>query len=487
MHYVQTSDDTTHPIAHIDDVPLFTRNGKEKYLVDALHMPNITKNLVSVGHMVEQGLHVIFNGDGLYVEEYKKNGKLVAQEKKVGRMFTLNVNMLEMNAAMFAQGSSVVADVEIWHKWIGHANVQRLKLIQSKELVTDKLRTKLDPKAEKCVFIGYSIKQKGYKYYNPIMRQVRVSRGVVYDEMATWYADVKDDIGADVNKSVAENSNVQSQVLSGLQGLLASTHVANPWSGRLRKETGTQVGPNIMIITIYVDDLIIGGDVLKDVEHVKALLCKQFDMKDLGELCYFLGIEMIHNEGGIWLLQKKYGLDMLMKYGMADCKPISTPLDQNLKLRIDEGEVLDDATMYRRIGQPYIHDDLTARFELFSWIGESVYVASKEATFGCRETYTKVQDPIVIYYDNLNCIQLAWKPVFHACTKHIEVHYHVIRERVLDDDIDLAYVGTEDQATDLFTKALGVEKLRRLRGMIGLRDMALSLRGSVEISSSMPT
>ncbi|MCO5601194.1 hypothetical protein L7F22_055313 [Adiantum nelumboides] len=88
---------------------------------------------------------------------------------------------------------------------------------------------------------------------------------------------------------------------------------------------------------------------LKGVEHVKALLHRQFDMKDLGELRYFLGIEMICNKGGIWLLQKKYGLDMLMKYGMADCKPISTPLDQNLKLRIDEGEVLDDATMYRTI------------------------------------------------------------------------------------------------------------------------------------------
>ncbi|MCO5599988.1 hypothetical protein L7F22_054096 [Adiantum nelumboides] len=86
----------------------------------------------------------------------------------------------------------------------------------------------------------------------------------------------------------------------------------------------------IVTITIYVDDLIIGGDALKDVEHVKALLRKQFDMKDLGELRYFLGIEMIHNEGVIWLSQKKYGLDMLIKYGMADCKPISTSLDQNL-------------------------------------------------------------------------------------------------------------------------------------------------------------
>ncbi|MCO5548160.1 hypothetical protein L7F22_001618 [Adiantum nelumboides] len=85
--------------------------------------------------MVEQGLQVKFNGDGLYVEEYKTNGKLVAQRKKVGRMFTLNVNMPKMNAVMFAQGTDVVADVEMWHKQIGHPNVQRLKLMQSKELV----------------------------------------------------------------------------------------------------------------------------------------------------------------------------------------------------------------------------------------------------------------------------------------------------------------------------------------------------------------
>ncbi|MCO5605807.1 hypothetical protein L7F22_059991 [Adiantum nelumboides] len=78
-------------------------------------------------------------------------------------------------------------------------------------------------------------------------------------------------------------------------------------------------------------------------------------MKDLGDLRYFLGIEMMRSEGGIWLLQKKYGLDMLMKYGMADCRSISTLLDQNLKLRIDEGEVLDDARMYRKIVSSLIY------------------------------------------------------------------------------------------------------------------------------------
>ncbi|MCO5570739.1 hypothetical protein L7F22_024467 [Adiantum nelumboides] len=99
----------------------------------------------------------------------------------------------------------------------------------------------------------------------------------------------------------------------------------------------------------------------------------------------------------------------------------------------------------------------------------------------------QVQDPIVIYCDNLSSIQLAQNPVFHAYTKHIEVHYHFIRERVLDGDIDLAYVGIEDQTADLFTKALGAKKPQCFRGMRGLQNLALSLRGSVEISSSLLT
>ncbi|MCO5599562.1 hypothetical protein L7F22_053668 [Adiantum nelumboides] len=112
--------------------------------------------------------------------------------------------------------------------------------------VPDELRTKLDPKSEKCVFIGYSVEQKGYKCYNPVTRQVRVSKDVVFDEMATWYTDVKDDIGDDVKKSMAENSDVQSQVLSGPQGSPASSHVANPWSGRLRKEANLASSINVL-------------------------------------------------------------------------------------------------------------------------------------------------------------------------------------------------------------------------------------------------
>jgi len=71
-----------------------------------------------------------------------------------------------------------------------------------------------------------------------------------------------------------------------------------------------------------------------------------------------------------------------------------------------------------------------------------------------------VDKQVVIYCDNLNSIQLARNLAFHARTKHIEVHYHFIREKVLVGEIDLIYVSIEDQVADIFTKVSGVEKHR---------------------------
>jgi hypothetical protein len=70
-------------------------------------------------------------------------------------------------------------------------------------------------------------------------------------------------------------------------------------------------------------------------------------MKDLGELRYFLGIEVIHSPKRIWLLQRQYALNKLSKYGMTGCKPISIPLEQNVKLNVDEGGLMEDTTTYR--------------------------------------------------------------------------------------------------------------------------------------------
>jgi hypothetical protein len=95
-----------------------------------------------------------------------------------------------------------------------------------------------------------------------------------------------------------------------------------------------------------------------------------------------------------------------------------------------------------------------------------------------------VNAPVVIYCDNISSILLANNPVYHARTKHIEVHYHFIREKNLVKEIDLIHVSTEDQVVDIFTKALGTNKLKKFRKMLGVLEVDLSLRGSVENSSS---
>ena len=87
------------------------------------HVLNITKNLVSVGQMVEQGLQVRFFPHGCFVEDMKNKGRLIAKGKKKGRMFTLDVDMPKLSAAMFAHGTGVVTNIDIWHKRIGHVNV----------------------------------------------------------------------------------------------------------------------------------------------------------------------------------------------------------------------------------------------------------------------------------------------------------------------------------------------------------------------------
>jgi hypothetical protein len=90
----------------------------------------------------------------------------------------------------------------------------------------------------------------------------------------------------------------------------------------------------------------------------------------------------------------------------------------------------------------------------------------------------------VIYCDNISSILLANNPVNHARTKHIEVHCHFIREKVLTRKINLIHVSTEDQVSDIFRKALGINKLKRFRKMFSVLKVDLILKGNVENSSS---
>jgi hypothetical protein len=95
-----------------------------------------------------------------------------------------------------------------------------------------------------------------------------------------------------------------------------------------------------------------------------------------------------------------------------------------------------------------------------------------------KDLHEEVSDPTMIYCDNLSSIQLAKNPVFHARTKHIEVHYQFVQERVLSGEVKLQHVPTDRQIADIFTKPLGLDKLRQFSGTLGLRHLDVpNLRG----------
>ena len=103
----------------------------------------------------------------------------------------------------------------------------------------------------------------------------------------------------------------------------------------------------LVIILVYVDDLIIIRDDEAEIQQIQATLSICFQMKALGELKHFLSLEVKRVEDGIFLCQQKYTKDLLEKYGMLKCKPISITVEVNIKLCSTEGKNLEESTMYR--------------------------------------------------------------------------------------------------------------------------------------------
>lgn len=116
---------------------------------------------------------------------------------------------------------------------------------------------------------------------------------------------------------------------------------------------------DITIILIYVDDLMICGSSNDEINNLKAMLSSHFHMKDLGNLRYFLGIEIDRTTSGFFISQAKYTMDLLKEYGVINSKPLKLPMDSHLKLTTNKGDPLPDATRYQRLVGKLIYLTIT--------------------------------------------------------------------------------------------------------------------------------
>src|SRR5205814_9716278 len=106
-----------------------------------------------------------------------------------------------------------------------------------------------------------------------------------------------------------------------------------------------------IIIAIWVDDLIIAGKNTKDIEELKHQLRKEFEMKDMGELKYFLGIQVLRDREHrqIHINQNGYVNSILERFGLLECNPVSTPIAAVTKLqkaKPDDDNLMNDPKEY---------------------------------------------------------------------------------------------------------------------------------------------
>ncbi|XP_073016671.1 uncharacterized protein [Primulina eburnea] len=105
----------------------------------------------------------------------------------------------------------------------------------------------------------------------------------------------------------------------------------------------------VSVLIVYVDDIILTGDDIEEMRLLKEKLSKEFEIKDLGGLRYFLAMEFARSSKGLAVSQRKYIMDLLKETGMSDCKPAETPIDANKKLGETTTQNAADVHQYQRL------------------------------------------------------------------------------------------------------------------------------------------
>ena len=332
-------------------------------------------------------------------------------------------------------------------------------------------------------------------------------------------------------------------------------------------------GSDVIYLLLYVDDMILTGNNNVLLDRLLVQLNQVFRMKDMGEVHYFLGIQVHHYADGLFLNQSKYATDLLITAGMQDCAPMPTPLPLKLDKVPGQDELFSDPSYFRSIAgklqyltltRPdlqfsvnYIcqrmHSPSQSDFTLLKRIlryvkgslemgisikenSDSTLVCYSDSDWaGCRETRRSTggfctllgsnviswsakrhetvskssteaeyrtmslatsevvwlqnllkamglqqQRTPLLLCDNLSAVCLTANPMFHKRTKHFDVDYHYVRERVALKALEVRHIPASLQLADVFTKSLSQDSFYRLRGKLRVSDPPTpSLRGCI--------
>ncbi|GJS72549.1 retrovirus-related pol polyprotein from transposon TNT 1-94 [Tanacetum coccineum] len=270
---------------------------------------------------------------------------------------------------------------------------------------------------------------------------------------------------------------------------------------------------NLIIVQIYVDDIIFGSTSQELCDDFAKIMHDEFEMSMMGELNFFLGLEIKQLEDGIFFNQSKNIKEMLKKFGFEDSNPMKTPMSSDTKLTKDkEGESVDN-TKYRgtthlglwypkRSGIEtvvYVDSDNVGDYVdrkstsaictfmgccLTSWFlnkQNALAISTTEAEYvsagkACQQALWMKQalidydirvDDIPIMCDNKRAIDLSKNPVQHS-RKHIKIRHHFLRDNVQKGNISIEKVPSKDNIADVLTKPLKCKPFNYLHLVLGM-------------------
>ncbi|KAJ9556623.1 LOW QUALITY PROTEIN: hypothetical protein OSB04_011237 [Centaurea solstitialis] len=292
-------------------------------------------------------------------------------------------------------------------------------------------------------------------------------------------------------------------------------------------------GSDLIIVQIYVDDIIFASTKPEMCQEFENTMKSQFKMSMMGELTFFLGLQVRQRPDGIFINQTKYVQDLLKPFDFGGSNSVATPMPRNFQLNADSsGKPVDQKTFRAIIGSRLVDQTSSSPrgtpdfglwypkdsgFELIAYTdsdhagcklnrkstsGACQFLGDKLVSWSSRKQncvslstteaeyvaaacccsqvlWMKTQladfgytmQRIPIYCDSKSAIQITANPVQHSRTKHIDIRYHFIKDHVEKGNVELYFVESDYQLADLFTKPFDEKRHFFLLSKLGMLDL----------------